>query len=225
MLKTFRDINKLVLNFPHFKSSSRIGDVYERINVSVSIDKPCPEQMFACEKINRIPKEYAEKFWEFMISGGTDATEVFKDYPSVAKFIDKPKTDALPANFNTFYGPRIAKQLPAILKELRDHPDSRRAVIHILQESDQLLLDSDETLEYPCCDGVMFLIRDGKLHSHVHMRSQNCAIVMQLDFYLQSKILHFVADQLGLPVGKMNYTIVSAHIFERDFEYIKQAIV
>lgn len=216
----FKQANNLIINEPDFITDSRIGKCREIGSLTLRVSDPSSFKM-TDPRINRISYEYAEDFWKFMISGGTDATEAFKAYPNVAKFISKPKSDALPANFNTFYGPRIVAQLPALLKELKEKPNSRRVVFQILESSDQALLDSDESLEYPCTDSVTYYIRDGKLYTHCHMRSQNCAVVMQLDFYLQGKLLHYIAEQCGVEVGDYTHTMVSAHVFERDFDYVK----
>ncbi|QBO62738.1 putative thymidylate synthase [Escherichia phage vB_EcoM_G2469] len=216
----FKTVNREILENPEFVTDSRIGRCNEIGSMTVVVDTPSSFKM-TDPRINRISYEYAEDFWKFMISGGTNAEEAFKAYPNVAKFISKPKSDVLPANFNTFYGPRIAAQLPALLKELKEKPNSRRVVFQILESSDQALLDSDETLEYPCTDSVTYYIRDGKLYTHCHMRSQNCAVVMQLDFYLQGKLLHYIANECGVEVGDYTHTMVSAHVFERDFDYVK----
>lgn len=216
----FKVLNEEILNNPQFVIDSRIGRCNEIGSASIEVTDPTTFK-FTDSRINRIDYDYAEAFWQFMISGGTDAAEAFKEYPNVAKFIDKPKSDVLPANFNTFYGPRIAAQLPALLKELKEKPNSRRAVFQILQEQDQALLDSDESLEYPCTDSITYYIREGKLYAHTHMRSQNCAVVMQLDFYLQGKLMQYIADQCGVQLGTYSHTMVSAHVFERDFDYVR----
>ncbi|ADG36045.1 conserved hypothetical phage protein [Acinetobacter phage Acj61] len=210
-----------VVETPEFITESRIGKCREIGSLLIEVEYPEEGATFGNKKINRIDYNYAEKFWEFMIAGGTDAEQAFKEYPNVAKFLAKPKTESLPANFNTFYGPRIAAQMPALIKELKEKENSRRVVFQILQEQDQVLLDADETLEYPCTDSVTFYIREGRLYAHTHMRSQNCAVVMQLDFYLMQKFMQHIADKCGVELGTYSHSIVSAHVFERDLEYVK----
>ena len=214
-------LNNHVVSRPEFKIDSRIGVCLEVGGILVEVTKPSEGATFKNPAINRIDYGYAEKFWEFMIQGGTDAEQAFKEYPNVAKFIAKPKTDALPSNFNTFYGPRIVAQMPALIKELKEKHNSRRVVFQILREEDQVLLDADESLEYPCTDSITFYIRCGELHMHTHMRSQNCATVMQLDFYLMQRFMQYVADQCGVELGKYSHSIVSAHVFERDIDYVR----
>lgn len=221
----FKGLNHQALITPDFVCDTRIGKAHELLDVTVKV-LDTSGYVFDDTRVNRITYDYASTFWDFMISGGTDALEAFKDYPNVAKFITKPKSDTLPENFNTFYGPRIAKQLPSVLAELRRSPNTRRASLMILNEDDLQLLDKDETLEFPCTMGLNFTRRDGKLIMSTVMRSQNLAVVLQLDIYLQMRLLHLVASELGIDVRDTRYHchMINAHLFERDFDYVRSWI-
>lgn len=224
--KTFEEafvaIVQDIYSLPDYIEQSRTGEMYEVLGYKYEVDDPTSFK-FANEELGRIKYDYADYFYNWMMSGcGVEATEAFKKaYPNVSSYLDNPKSDALPANFNVFYGPRIIEQLPYIIKELETHPNSRRAVINILQASDLQLLDLDEKLEYPCCDSAMFTIRNGKLNLHLHMRSNNMANVAKLDMYLWGRAQCEIAEKLGLPVGRFISTIGSAHIFSSDFDYLK----
>lgn len=215
------NINDCV-NLPNEVSGSRTGKQFERIGHGYAVSDPSTFK-FEDENLGRIPYDYAADFYDWMLSGcGTEATEEFKSkYANVKKFLEKPKSSLLPDNFNTFYGPRIVRQLPAVTKELTTKPNSRRAVINILNEEDQLLLDADETLEYPCADSSTLFIRNGKLHQHLHMRSNNMANVVKLDMYLWGRFQCEFAEKLGVKVGHFTSSIASAHVFEADFDYLK----
>lgn len=222
---TFEDafigINRELISFPEFVSSSRIGDMLEISSLSYEVSDLKSFQ-FTNESIGKLDYHYADLFYQWMINGCTDNDIILKDYPGVAKFMEKPKSVDLPANFNTFYGPRILQQLPHVEKELIEHPDTRRAVISILDKDDLLLLDKDESLEFPCCDSATFFIREGKLNVHLHMRSQNMGQVLKLDMYLWGRFTCEFAEKLNLPVGKFSSSVVSAHIFKKDLQYLKQ---
>ena len=224
---TFQDaflgINQQIINKPEFITSSRIGDVHEITGLSYQVDD-LKSFEFTNPLIGRLDYTYASKFYDWMVAGATDNEILLKDYPNIAKFMEKPKSSDLPSNFNTFYGPRILSQLPLIEKELRENPDSRRAVISILDADDLLLLDKDETLEFPCCDSATFIIREGKLNIHLHMRSQNMGQVLKLDMYLWARFTCEFAERLGLPTGKLTSSVVSAHTFVKDFDYLNSLI-
>ncbi len=54
------------------------------------------------------------------------------------------------------------------------------------------------------------------------MRSQNLATVLQLDIFLQVKLLHKIAKDLSIPTENTVYnaTLINAHLFNRDFDYV-----
>ena len=218
----FKKMNAEALLNPEFISETRIGRAHELIDVTGRATSTLDFQ-FIDARINRIGYDYADKFWDFMISGGTDAQEAFKDYPNVAKFMAKPKSDALPANFNTFYGPRVVKQYHSIVEELFRNPTTRRATMMILDANDLQLLDKDETLEFPCTISWNFQIRGGKLIMSCFMRSQNIATVFQLDIYLQIRLLHKIAAALSIKPEDTEYHVhmANGHLFERDFDYVR----
>ena len=209
--EAFIEISKHIIEKPEFITDSRIGDVHEICGINYEVEDLSSYQ-FENQEIGRLTYDYASKFYTWMIGGCTDNEILLKDYPNVLKFMEKPKTEGLPENFNTFYGPRILSQLPLVVNELKTNPTTRRAVISILNASDLLILDKDETLE--------FLIRDGKLHLHLHMRSQNMAQVLKLDMYLWGRFACELSEELGLPIGTFRSSIVSAHVFKKDFDYI-----
>ena len=205
---------------PDYITDSRIGVMREIQGFSYTVEDP-ESYKFTNEYVGRIDYQYAETFYDWMMSGSTDIKAISDEYPTTAKFLDKPKSENLPDNFNTFYGPRIIAQLPYIIKELTDSPNSRRAVLSILSAPDLELLDKDETLEFPCCDSAAFSIRNGRLNSHVHMRSQNMGQVLKLDMYLWGRFQCELAKKLQVSVGTFTSTIVSAHVFARDEEYLR----
>ena len=53
------------------------------------------------------------------------------------------------------------------------------------------------------------------------MRSQNMGQVLKLDMYLWGRFLNYIASELNLRVGTFMSSIVSAHVFEKDEEYLK----
>jgi len=216
----FIEISNLIIDKPEYVTDSRIGEVHEISALSYEVED-LQSYIFENESLGRLSYDYADKFYQWMIGGCTDNEIILKDYPNVAKFMEKPKSEGLPENFNTFYGPRILTQLPYVVRELRENQTTRRAVISILDKDDLLLLDKDESLEFPCCDSATFFIRDNKLHVHVHMRSQNMGQVLKLDMYLWGRFTCELAEELGIAIGKFTSSIVSAHVFKRDFEYLK----
>jgi len=221
--EAFLNVNKEIIENPQFTTTSRIGDVGE-IQSYIYTVKDLTTFQFKNQEIGRLDYDYAKVFYDWMISGSSDNKAVVEKYPNVARFMEKPKSSELPENFNTFYGPRILEQLPYVVNELKSHPDTRRAVISILDSSDLMLLDKDESLEFPCCDSATFSIREGKLNIHLHMRSQNMGQVLKLDMYLWGRFTCELAEELELQPGLFTSSVVSAHVFNRDLPYLNSLI-
>lgn len=218
--EAFLQTSQHIIDNPEFQTTSRIGEVHEITGLSYDV-LDLTSYQFTNELIGRLDYDYADTFYRWMMNGCTDSAEIIDKYPNITKFMEKPKSDQLPENFNTFYGPRILSQLPAIEKELRDKPDTRRAVIMILDKDDLNLLDKNESLEFPCTDSATFFIRDGKLNVHVHMRSQNMGQVLKLDMYLWGRFTCELAEKLEVETGKFSSSVVSAHVFNKDFDYLQ----
>jgi len=222
--EAFKILNKEVYNNWHYLNDSRIGKTREITNIGFEVSDPSSYE-FKDPRINRIKYYYANSFYEWMMEGGTTAPEGVTKHlsPEALAYVQPPASDELPENFNTLYGPRIVKQLPNVIKELKDKPNTRRAVLLVLQEEDQLLLDLDEKIEYPCCFNATDYIRHGELNAHVNMRSQNTAVVLQIDIYLHARLMQHILNELDmdLKLGKFSYHMVSAHLYDRDNEYVK----
>ena len=188
--EVFKNLNKLILETPEYVFDSRIGKTHEINNATFELTDPTSYHILN-SNINRIKYDYAITYYDFMMSGGGlgQAQLAFEGNKKALEFVQPPKTDALPDNFNTLYGPRIIEQLPAVINELADNPNSRRASLMILDPKDHVLLELDEKIEFPCCFNATYYIRDNKLNAHVNMRSQNTAVVLQMDIYLHARLM------------------------------------
>lgn len=215
----FKDINRDILNFGEIQQS-RLGPILCLKNVVGDIVNP--EHNDILDNIpGRINKKYAEAFYELILSGSNleESAEVLKEFSNVAKYLTKGPD--IPKNYDSLYGPRIIRQLPVVIEELERNPHSRRAVIHILEEGDNILLPLEEnTLEYSCTLDIIVSISEGKLNLHYNMRSQNTAVVMQMDMYVMTRLMKTIATKLDRPVGVLSFNLFNAHIYVKDIAYI-----
>lgn len=175
---------------------------------------------------------FATKFFAWMINGSSDFSYVASSNKKAKDFVDAPKdSKAMPDNFSTAYGPRIVKQMPYIIDELLRDQDSRRCVIHILNEGDLDMLGTETKAEYPCTSTLTFFIRDSKLHMYTHMRSNNCVLTLVYDVFnftmLQEWLLNKLnsIQQLDLSLGSYHHNIASAHFFESEQELVNKILV
>lgn len=225
----YKDILTELHECPEFTPVTRGIGCREITNLSIELTNP--RNRFIWNKARDVNYEFAMKFFLWMLNGDTDFSYVAGANSNAQNFIDKPKDDkAMPANFSTAYGPRIKKQLIYILEELERDKESRRAVIHILNEGDLDMLGTDTKEEYPCTDSITFMIRDNKLHMYTHMRSNNMVLTVCYDMFNFTMFHEYVLRQLhmaypDLELGTYYHNIVSAHYFDREQELVDNILV
>jgi thymidylate synthase len=212
-------------NNPEFTPSPRGIGSKEITNLSFELTNPLNRMIW--NKARDTNYEFAMKFFLWMINGDTDFSYLSNSNAKAINFVDQPKDDnkAMPTNFSTAYGPRILKQLPYIIKELNDDIDSRRGVIHVLNEDDLLMLGTNTKEEYPCTDSFTFMIRDGKLNMYTRMRSNNMVLTIVYDIFNMTMLHEYVFNVLrkthtNLKLGTYYHNIVSAHYFMTEQELV-----
>lgn len=116
------------------------------------------------------------------------------------------------------------RQYEHVLDELRKNPNSRRAVMIYNRPTMHSDYCTDGMSDFVCTLGNTFFIRDGKLVSHVIMRSCDSVFGANNDIawfrYVQKKL----ASDLKVEVGDMVYTVSSLHVYERHFQFIDKLI-
>jgi thymidylate synthase len=220
-------LSELNLN-PEYTPVTRGIGCREITNLSIELTNPL--NRFVWNKARDMNYEFAMKFFLWMLNGDTDFSYVAGANANAKNFQDAPKDDkAMPANFSTAYGPRIQKQLPYILEELARDKESRRAVIHILNEGDLDMLGTGTKEEYPCTDSCSFMIRDNKLHMYTHMRSNNMVLTLCYDMFNFTMFHEYVMRELhkvypDLELGTYHHNIMSAHYFDREQELVNKIL-
>lgn len=133
-----------------------------------------------------------------------------------AKVSDDGKTS------NSAYGYILQKkhgfdQIGKIIELLKYDPYSRRAVLNINVPNENVITTKDE----PCTVCIDFQIRDGKLHCTVVMRSNDVYFGLRNDLSYFIYLQKYVASQLNVPVGTYTHFAMSMHVYDRDFNIIK----
>jgi len=196
-------IHKITLD-PDFVNS----DTYECVGLGFILTDPCNNKNATANY------EYAEEFFQWILSGSTSLSQRIKELNPFAKqFVDSTN---LPESYSSSYGAKIKQQLDIVLHELGSNKESRRAYVNVLYPEDKIILGVETTHEFPCTIGFQFLIRDNKLHMSVQMRSNNVVKVMPYDVYNFTRLQQYVGQKLGLELGNYYHYIVSAHIFNKN---------
>jgi Thymidylate synthase len=108
-------------------------------------------------------------------------------------------------------------QVQWVIDRLRADPTSRSATITTFEP----LLD---TTYIPCVSLLDFWIRDAQLHSIVYAHSIDFGAKGYGNLVELAYLMERVADGVKLPVGRLDFIVKSAHIYEPDIPMMREAV-
>lgn len=153
-----------------------------------------------------------ELFWYL---AGSDSVKFIKHYiPSYPKLIK----DEFKAN--GAYGPRIfgndavakrdgTSEWDRVIRTLREREGSRNALIQIYNNSDATPKNGDK----PCTCTIQFVVRNGQLLMHAHMRSNDAFFGLPHDIFTFTMLQEIAARELGLGLGRYTHSVTSLHLY------------
>jgi thymidylate synthase len=184
----------------------------------IDVDMRTPVMTFPDRKLN-YKFMCAEAFW---ILSGDDRVETIAPYnKNISQFSDDG------VRFFGAYGPKVVDQMNYVVSKLASDLDSRQAVINIWRENPQ------STRDYPCTLNMTFMVRDGKLNTHVFMRSSDAYLGIPYDVFTFSMVTHLICGFLNQRIsayrspvspGTLYLTAASAHIYEENFQNCRDLI-
>jgi thymidylate synthase len=111
-------------------------------------------------------------------------------------------------------------QYDKVLNELREQPNSRRAVMIYTRPTMWDDYDRDGMSDFMCTNAVQYLRRWGKLFAVVQMRSNDVVFGYKNDYAWQKHVLDKLAAELGDVPGDIYWNAGSLHVYERHFHLI-----
>ena len=108
-----------------------------------------------------------------------------------------------------------------VVKELKNDPDSRRAIAHINRPRHF----RPGVRDIPCTMYFQFFLRENKLQTLVHMRSQDAVFGLRNDLPFFWFVADVVATLLNKETSILHLTVGSFHIYERHWEKAKTVIM
>lgn len=152
--------------------------------------------------------------WLWIMSGRQDVAWIERFNKNITQFSDNG------IYFQGAYGPRFRSQVDRVLNLLRQDPDSRQAVIRIFDDVDLI----GTTKDVPCTLSLQLLIREGRLHGIMTMRSNDLWLGFPYDVYNFSQLTNAMAGELGLAVGSFTLQAGSSHLYENNWEAAGQIL-
>lgn len=158
----------------------------------------------------KFSEKYAEREWQWYLSGNRSVKEIKKYAP----IWDKMHGGDNIVNSNYGYQWNRNAQLHECIEQLKKDRFTRRAWMTIFDGKEK----SDYAFDTPCTLSIGFYVNPSfdvnALNIHVSMRSNDLIYGFCNDQYCFSKLLTYVANKTGLKVGYYNHFANDLHIYE-----------
>ena len=193
----YRGLN-LIWNHGNEVTDERGSRIREYLNLMIIIQNPY---------IERIPKDISwneerlEEYAKQLISG-----ENVQD-------------------FEYTYGQRLRNwneeidQIAYVIDKLKQNPTTRRATAVTWVPTIDTVVD-----EVPCMIIDDFKIRGGKVNLTTLFRSHDFAGAYPANLYGLSRLLEYVAGEVGVSPGMITTISASAHIYEHDWDMVEDIL-
>lgn len=108
-----------------------------------------------------------------------------------------------------------------VLNELRENPNSRRAVMIYTRPNMWLDYNHNGRSDFMCTNAVQYMIRDDELIAVVQMRSNDVVFGYRNDFAWQNHVVKLLGSALGITKTKVIWHVGNLHVYERHFDMVK----
>ncbi len=141
------------------------------------------------------------------------------DDPWIYQYNDRLRRFSEEGRLRGAYGPRLRSwqgvdQLDLVRRQLLSDESSRRATLCLFDPARDLAGGRD----VPCTLTHQFLVRDGRLHLHTTMRSQDLWLGFPYDVFTATLLQELVAFWCGFEVGDYHHHVCSLHLYEQHLE-------
>lgn len=154
----------------------------------------------------RLNYHFAVAEWWWIATGRDDVASIEPYCSEIRKFSDDGR------RFFGAYGPPWRTQARYVVDKLKADPDSRQAVLSIWRPSPPL------TRDVPCTVSMQYLLRGGRLHAVVTMRSWDAWLGFPYDLHNFARLQACVAGELGAEPGWLSVHAGSLHMYERNYD-------
>tara|TARA_A100000172_G_C2988345_1_gene91866 strand:- start:17 stop:664 length:648 start_codon:yes stop_codon:yes gene_type:complete len=148
---------------------------------------------------------YAEREWQWYLSGDPNAEDIAKKAPIWYKHMDENKE--VRSNYGWQW--KRKNQLDYIINKLMGNPKTRHAAITIYDAKEWPTYTHDT----PCTYAVQFTILNDKLNMSVLMRSNDLWYGFCNDQYCFSSLHKMVAGELNIEVGEYYHFAHNLHLY------------
>ncbi|MFI2856943.1 thymidylate synthase [Paenibacillus sp. JSM ZJ436] len=119
------------------------------------------------------------------------------------------------------YGYQVGKynQVTNLINTLKNDPQSRRMMIDLWN-----VADLDKMSLTPCMFNHIADVNDGKLNWHTTIRSSDTPLGLPYNVAQVAVMVNMIAQVTGLQLGELMIVITNAHVYEQQYEAIKEIL-
>jgi thymidylate synthase len=193
-------------------------EVRELRNRVTVLEQPLERCVFLRYRNNDIFAALAETLW--VLAGRDDVAWLGRYLPRAPEFSD----DGLV--WRAAYGPRLRNwsgtdQLACVRQLLLDELATRRAVMSLYDPGRDFVVSKD----IPCNNWLHWLVRDGRLHLNIAVRSNDIVWGFSGANSFGWSVLHdLMANWTGVPVGEATYFASSLHLYARHYRRAEKIV-
>lgn len=164
------------------------------------------------EKLNWLYQESDERL--FKLSGASDPAN-----PGTAWRYNEELWGQFIRNgvFSYSYTERWQAQLPYIIRELKERPNTRQAILTMYDRHEDMLNWGGYD-RVPCSVSYQFMLREDKLVCIYNQRSCDFVKFFGADVYFTVKLMQFIASRIDKEPGQFIHFLGSLHAFAGDLK-------
>jgi len=168
--------------------------------------------------------EYIMRELQWYDSQSLNVNDIPGETPQIWKSIASAEGE-INSNYGwCIYSEENGNQYKHVLRELSNNPNSRRATMIYNRPSMHTDMTRNGMNDFMCTYANTFYIRDGKLHSHYVMRSNDAVFGYNNDVAWARSVQYGLATQLDVEPGDIIWTASNFHVYERHFNFVEKLI-
>lgn len=168
-----------------------------------------------------VNEDYIKRELDWYLSTSRYVSDIPEPIPEIWKKVAS-RHGKINSNYGwCIYSSENDHQMLSCIDELKKNPDSRRAIMIYTRPSMQWEYNSDGMSDFICTNTVQYMIRDGKVHAIVQMRSNDAIFGYKNDYAWQKFVLDRVSNAIGVPAGDIYWNVASLHVYERHFALVE----
>lgn len=182
--------------------------------------------------------DYVRREEEWYNSMSLNVNDIPGGAPAIWKAVADKTTGEINSNYgHLIYSPRngfantddadgYMSQYKCVLAELKQNPESRRAIMIYTRPSMWLDYNKGGRSDFICTNAVQYLIRGGAVHAIVQMRSNDAVFGYKNDRAWQQHVLEKITSELNvdriepLAVGNLYWNAGSLHVYSRHYSLV-----